>query len=944
MLIDDEIKALNLLTEDISYENYFFRKVTNLKWFYPLKEKKFFRPEKNPYPAPADQDGYYSIPEWNILPYLERVSQQTNTPGNEKYIDELLTIIKDVSNYKDTSGQPIDNYRTWWYFTKILINLPNDKITDAVIDLILIWLGSKFNATLPGSEIATKLLPKFLTDNPEDSKKAEKIIDIITAINKIPLSEERAKILGKTEEARFVLDSYSLEETFKKYSEIIGEKCSKNVIEHLADKIKSLLKKEEDGTYESFYEEEEHLTSDLLEVLTFILKRILLSKAKSNADETKTILRDFLKDKFLYFTKMALYVMGQTLDKDDYRRLFWETFDTQIGNLVMANTLYFGDELKHLLKNLKSLTNEQRGMLNEKIENAIKTHDFKEDSERYVALSKQEIYEALSHDQYFRNLYEEMKKITKVDVVLHPAIGKCETHWGSGSPPFTKEEALKMPNDKLAEYLATFKTKDFWEGPTVGGLAELLAEIAKENPEKFIDNLMPFKDAGFIYGYEILKGVRDAWNGKKIFDWDKLFQFIELYIDRKDFWEDKFIVERGDFLGGANHQWISGMVAELIQDGTRDDSWAFSESHFEKAEKIIFLLLDNLKIEEVKEINDYITYTLNTPFGKALTALILLSLRIARVNKKGIKDEIKWEPKYKEKYDEMLKRQTIEGFSNLGRYMPNFYYLDKEWVKEKITFLDNEKGNNKYWDAFMQGYLSIGRVYEDLYGLMRSHYEYGLSHDFKERHDEEHLIQHICIGYLRDRGKLDDPGSLFKKVIAAWKPEQIKLIIGFFWMQRASLRVPSEENDKIRIKIIEFWRLLYQRYTVMSEDTLSREDKQILSATSKLASLLPQIDTESYKWLLLSAPYVHEDYNSAFFIEYLDNLKDKGDRNETANYIGDIYLKMLEKITPDFDQKNILSIVEFLYSSGAADSANSICNIYGSRGYEFLRDIYEKKQ
>jgi len=128
----------------------------------------------------------------------------------------------------------------------------------------------------------------------------------------------------------------------------------------------------------------------------------------------------------------------------------------------------------------------------------------------------------------------------------------------------------------------------------------------------------------------------------------------------------------------------------------------------------------------------------------------------------------------------------------------------------------------------------------------------------------------------------------------------------------------------------------------MSEDTLSREDKQILSATSKLASLLPQIDTESYKWLLLSAPYVHEDYNSAFFIEYLDNLKDKGDRNETANYIGDIYLKMLEKITPDFDQKNILSIVEFLYSSGAADSANSICNIYGSRGYEFLRDIYEK--
>jgi len=51
---------------------------------------------------------------------------------------------------------------------------------------------------------------------------------------------------------------------------------------------------------------------------------------------------------------------------------------------------------------------------------------------------------------------------------------------------------------------------------------------------------------------------------------------------------------------------------------------------------------------------------------------------------------------------------------------------------------------------------------------------------------------------------------------------------------------------------------------------------------------------------------------------------------------------MLDKITPDYDQKHIRSIVEFLYNAGAEESANKICNIYGSRGYEFLRDIYEK--
>jgi hypothetical protein len=51
---------------------------------------------------------------------------------------------------------------------------------------------------------------------------------------------------------------------------------------------------------------------------------------------------------------------------------------------------------------------------------------------------------------------------------------------------------------------------------------------------------------------------------------------------------------------------------------------------------------------------------------------------------------------------------------------------------------------------------------------------------------------------------------------------------------------------------------------------------------------------------------------------------------------------MLEKITPDYDKKHICSIIKFLYNAGAQENADKICNIYGSRGLEFLRDIYEK--
>lgn len=935
MLSDKELELLDKIQKKSVYEDKFFEKRPELKWFDELKKRGYFNPNPDTRPQEAKEKGYYSIPQWNVLPYLEKVSQQVCTLGNEKYIDDLLVIIKDVSNYKNSNGQHIDNYRTWYYFTKILVNLPTEEIPEDIITLIPVWLDSKFDTMLQGAEIATKLLPKFLTDNPVDIQKAEKIIDYITAYKPFPSNEE-----GKKKEFRLVVDSHWLKEAFGKYSESIGEKCSKELIEKIVTKIEPLLERKEDGTYTSFYDEPEYSIEDPLEMLTYILRRLLLSKAKADVDTTKEIIKEFVRSDYYYFPKMAIYIVGRNVE--NYSGLFWDMLDTDIGISIFDETLYFGDELKRLLNNLKELSAEQRETLHKKIEESAERQQFEEDTNRRKAIYKQRIYQALSHETYFMDLYNKMKDITGAEPQLHPAIGKVETWSGPGPSPLTKEEILRMTNYKLVEFLAGFRTKDSWKGPTVGGLANLIAEIAKDLPDKFIEDLTSFKDTGFIYVYEIMKGIKEAWNEKKNFDWAKVFKFIELYVDREEFWEDKFIVERDEWLSGATHQWVAGITAELIQDGTRDDDWAFPEQHFEIAEKIIFLLLDNLKADEDEDISDYVTYTLNTALGKSITALVLLALRIARVNdKKGFANDIKWSSKVRDKYEEILKKKSIEGFTNLGRYMPNFYYLNKDWLTEQIKALESEKGSNA-WNAFIDGYLSIGRVYDNLYELMRQHYEYGLSYDFKDKRNREHLIQHICIGYLRGSEKLDEAASLFRKITEAWNADELREVISFFWMQRGILAESTEENKKMREKIIEFWKLLYGKYRDKDAGSLTRGDRQILSAASKLATLLDKIELESFEWLMLLAPYVHENFNSPFFIEYLDELKDKGDKGETAKYVGDIYLKMLEKITPDFDQKDIRSIVEFLYDAGETDSANKICDTYVARGAEFLRDICEK--
>lgn len=64
----------------------------------------------NPQPIETvDSPGLFRIPQWDALVYLERVSSQADK--NDEAINDLLDIIKSVTNLKDTNSQHIDNYR-----------------------------------------------------------------------------------------------------------------------------------------------------------------------------------------------------------------------------------------------------------------------------------------------------------------------------------------------------------------------------------------------------------------------------------------------------------------------------------------------------------------------------------------------------------------------------------------------------------------------------------------------------------------------------------------------------------------------------------------------------------------------------------------------------------------------------------------------------------------
>jgi hypothetical protein len=137
---------------------------------------------------------------------------------------------------------------------------------------------------------------------------------------------------------------------------------------------------------------------------------------------------------------------------------------------------------------------------------------------------------------------------------------------------------------------------------------------------------------------------------------------------------------------------------------------------------------------------------------------------------------------------------------------------------------------------------------------------------------------------------------------------------------------------------------MYEIYRIKTSFT--DNEKKILAQLGRLAVYIDKINDENVEWLKLSALHITSDYVSPYFIEYLNILKDKGDDiSETAIFVSEVFLEILENATPDYDMKHIKEIIEFVYLSKnkqAVENANIICETYTIRSNYSLKELWEK--
>lgn len=1032
-----EQALLDLLARDTAYENHFFRKVKDPKWFFALKDLGYFTPEKNPTPKPADKEGYYTVPQWNVLDYLEKLSLQPNLhPDN--IVEELLKIITDVSQYKDSSGKIIDNYRTWWFFVKILLNLPNDKIPVSILEFIPIWLESRFGSSLVDADIASKLLPKFLNERAsnQDIKKAELIFKYLTNFK---WAKKKGVLTREEDEAEGVVTDHWLIEAFFEdgQARLAGRICSTDLIIDLANKLKEILKHQQRtnwleievgdtvfrlsldytgnqyeaavGTYhrkkpkdiiESFSVELKDVlkfelnpaeTTDFLlgfkekiegldlpadtkrevveklkrlnrsvfedysyiwlkdlrtpdkahfynfkQVLMATLIEALIGKVDADPLSVKAIINSFTSYEYPYlaFGRIALFVIGKYWSS--YKDIFWQMLDSR-KNEPLFEEPNFEIELRLLLKgNISKFTKDEKKKLESLIERGPEKYLVDGDKDKYVAYWKQRWYSALKEDPSFNYSSASIKR-TFGDV-SEEEVQDDEGFWiDKGNSPLSEEEIIKMSNTQLADYCLTFRPKDDLKAKRASseGLAEALEKVASKNPEKFTSELTPFLTTGYFYIYHILNGLKQAWTNKLNIDWSTLLLFLERYLEQNDFWNDKLTSPSGFY--DANHSWVIGSIGELIREGSKDDNWSIAQKNFPLAHKILRIIVKKSKPDKEKP-EDFVGRALNTGLGKISIALIYFALLMARLEKKQ-NNEVKLDDDIRSDFKALMEKPILESYTVFGEYLINFFYLDSEWTKNQVL---NIPQDDPAWEAFMSGYLSTSRVNLEVYKLMNAHYKKGLNYKFKEATLSNRLTDHIGVGFLNGEDAIGKE-KLIDEIIKDWNIPKIQELVDFAYRQRESLLGDSKGKEEMIPSIIDLWQLIFNHYE--EKKNLSYEDKDLLSDLSVLTVFLSEIDEEKYKWLILSAKYVEVGYHSPHFIEYLNKIKDSGEKVLTASRIADIYIEMLKTSKPTFESTNILSLIEHLYSIGnleVTQKANKICNEYAKVGIEFLNELYKK--
>lgn len=664
-----------------------------------------------------------------------------------------------------------------------------------------------------------------------------------------------------------------------------------------------------------------------LNAFALILRNWLKAWAVSEPKKARAVLKLLTEKKryqLPFFKRFVIYISGKNWP--ELKNFFWETISEKNNDTAFSVDIY-KVELSETLKEVKfQLDNQDVQRLKaifEKGPTGERHYSASPDAWRYRWLDALEGSQEFSGDLTTVSSKFNKKPDFSTDGRVNIRVGHVS--------PLSKEELAAMSPLDIANMLSTFKSTGAWDDPTEDGLADILSQVVEENPEPFAVEIKSFLNTNYRYAYDLLFGFNKALRKGKTFAWFKILDFCLTYISSEPF-QNKSLQSDED--PRATKEWIYGEVANLISERCKGEMDEFENEELLLAEKIVIFLCTKLNASTVSDqdtiYKDYIMHSLNSTQGKTLRAVLDCSLKDARDRNMPELNAGVWKESLKASFSDTLDKEIIDGYILQGMYLPQFMFLDNQWLRAQIV--KNLSLDFNEWAAFMGG-IGFGKpISGDYYPIMHPHYARAVEINYVDTHYNSGILRHLLAFYFWDYESTFEQSLLFKALINP-APKLISQLIKLVSQQKPSMK-ELEESEYVRLlnKIVRIWQLILEKFEVIEPEAKTDHRQLGFFIDFIRPSDLNQVTTELISKTILRL----KDQGSFFLLKQLLKLCEP--RN--AEFVGKLVKQI--NIAYNFDNKSLEELVEFLYQNNQNDAANEVISKLTIRGMDFLKPIYFK--
>jgi hypothetical protein len=839
------------------------------RFFDALSAVGLFAAEQNPRPVPGDKPGFYSVPYWEPLKYLEAVAKLSGERSDTILAKKVMNVLRRVSNWRDSDGAGRDNYHTYHAFARILGLVPITVVTSEDIELIPTWLHGRFDRSMVAFALAEGTLRRFIDSaSPDDWRKACRIVEHCVSLRWV---DDRWGGAAKTPVT--VVDDFWLKRIIDATAGPLGGKAGRDAALIFLARLRETYSRDLPGSDSSISRPaiedhpQNHTYGGPNNRLVEALRDVLLGWSLEDPLTGQAFVEDLLRDEAEIARRVGIHVL-------DAR------FQTMRGTYLkyVGNGLFSRGHLHELYKLLSGHFHEFTADELSATLNAI----------RAIAAPPQSPDPALALKYVQRQWLSAIKgrgcqeaDDWYAELLADSTLGPPSTHpdfavftqitHGFGPTPYSVQELVAFARDaSLVERLNAFTQPSSWDGPTTHSLVETLIEATAVDPETFLGLLGAFRKANRPYQYGVIVGLKKLWEaeGDTVAAvnwndaWPELIGFFEELICGNAIWNET-IPEGREF--AANRDLIPPVIAEFLRAGTRKDEKAYNPALLPRGWELVKILVERSTSYTDPDNFEPMNQAINTPKGKAIEALIDHALRVCRISDNETGGHTTEWSEMAPVFDHELGKchNGNYDFSTLAAaYVAHIHYMDQTWCArnlEKIFPVESPVNCRCALDG-----LSFASPSKPIYKLLQRAgvVDWALRHVPEQSRARENILQRLALAFLWGEETLDSPRFMY--IFEGTRVGDMEQIAKYFWAVNSQLSSAAQ-----REKVLAFWAECLQR-----SQNLAALPTEFFSTLSMLACYVSSIGECEESLMTAVAPHVGAYYNINLFLKELNRLID----------------------------------------------------------------------